>query len=185
MKRKRLDAESLRDAILTGASTLDLGWLGSTLHAGRADSNSTASQNLEYNFEFTDTRRSIYTPAFRNVRHPLFEVFDFADVNQPIAQRTTSTVATQALFMTNHPLIIEQARAAAARLFTLAADEKSRIHAAYQITLSRSPTAAESDIVQEFIEAGTSGNATSDEKRDTYARLIQSLWSTPEFRFLH
>ena len=184
MNRKRLDAECIRDAMLAAAGTLEQKFGGPNMIAGTADSNTTATQNLEYNFQFTDTRRSLYTPAFRNVRHPLFEVFDFADINQPIAQRTTSTVATQALFMTNSSFVIEQARAAATRLLAEAGDDQDRITRAYLASLSRQPGAAERAASLDFIESGISGNATADERRDAWARLIQALWATPEFRLL-
>lgn len=183
MNRKRLDAECIRDAMLTVAGTLDDRRGGPNMNAGAADSNSTATQNLEYNFQFTDTRRSLYTPAFRNVRHPLFEVFDFADINQPIPQRTTSTVAPQALFMMNHPFVIEQARHAAERL-PAAAPVRSRINLIYRRSLARPPTGSEAATALDFIETSTSGNATEAERSDIWARLIQAVWSTPEFRLV-
>ena len=117
MNRKRLDAECLRDAMLAGAGVLETPWGGPNIADAKAvDSNDTGVQNLEYNHPFDDRRRSVYTAAFRNVRHPLFEVFDFADINQPVAQRTTSTIAPQALYLMNHPQVIELARTAAGRL---------------------------------------------------------------------
>lgn len=186
MNRKRLDAECIRDAMLSISGTLDARIGGPNMAAGVADSNSTATQNLEYNFQFTDTRRSLYTPAFRNVRHPLFEVFDFADINQPIHQRVTSTVAPQALFMMNHPFVIGQARAAATRLLKQHEhqDDPARIRLAWHMSLGRAPTNQELVASLDFVEATTSGNSTEDERRDVWARFIQALWSTPEFRFV-
>ena len=184
MNRKRLDAECIRDAMLTAAGTLKGGIGGQNLSAGEADANSAETQNLEYNFKYTDTRRSLYTPAFRNVRHPLFEVFDFADINQPIPQRTTSTVATQALFVLNSEFVIEQARHAADRLLKSDAPDSERIALAFQWSLGRAPNDAETRTAQEFIEGGISGNDTAEDRRDVWAGLLQSLWATPEFRFL-
>ncbi len=185
MNRKRLDAECLRDAMLAAAGTLDRTFGGQNIQGGgKVDSNDTKVQNLEYGFQFLDTRRSVYTAAFRNVRHPLFEVFDFADINQPIGQRTTSTVATQALFMLNNPQIIEQARAAAEFLLRQADTPEPRIRLAYQRSLSRSPSRDELEKALHYIEAQRSGNDEADAERDHYARLIQVLWATPEFRFL-
>ena len=185
MNRKRLEAECIRDAMLAAAGTLEDKFGGPNMMSGAADSNSAATQNLEYNFVYTDTRRSLYTPAFRNVRHPLFEVFDFADVNQPIAQRTTSTVATQALFMTNSSFVIDQAKAAAAKLLQdETATDSARIHRTYSVSLARAPTERERATSLDFIEGSVSGNSTADERRDIWARLIQAIWSTPEFRFL-
>lgn len=184
MNRKRLDAECLRDAMLVASGSLDDRFGGQNVSATKVDSNDQKIQNLEYGFTFDDTRRSVYTAAFRNVRHPLFEVFDFADINQPIAQRTTSTVATQALFLMNNPKVIEQARAAATRVLGEANDTPARISLAYRHSLSREPSAQELELAHDYLEASISGNATEDEIRDVWARLIQTLWATPEFRFV-
>ena len=185
MNRKRLDAECIRDAMLAAAGTLQRDLGGPGVQATAVDSNDQKVQNLEYGYTFADTRRSVYTPAFRNVRHPLFEVFDFADINQPIGQRTTSTVATQALFLMNSPKVIEQARAAADFVLKAESDTGKRIHTAFQRSLQRPPNAKELAQVREFLDSSSSGNATNEETRDLWARFIQTLWATPEFRFLN
>lgn len=185
MNRKRLDAECLRDAMLTAAGTLDRSFGGPGIVEAKAvDANDQKIQNLEYGYQFLDTRRSLYTAAFRNVRHPLFEVFDFADINQPIAQRTTSTVATQALFLMNSPKVIEQARSAADVVLKSSPETDARIATAFRNSLQRQPTEKETALVREFIESSQSGNDTAEDIRDLWARFIQNLWSTPEFRFL-
>ncbi len=185
MNRKRLDAECLRDAMLVAAGTLDREFGGPGVSEVKAiDANDQKIQNIEYGYQFLDTRRSLYTAAFRNVRHPLFEVFDFADINQPIAQRTTSTVATQALFLMNSPQVIEQVRHAADGVLKACEQTDQRIQAAFQTSLQRKPTDKERAQVRDYIESSHSGNATHEETRDLWARFIQTLWSTPEFRFL-
>jgi Protein of unknown function (DUF1553) len=184
MNRKRLDAECLRDAMLAAAGTLQGDFGGPGVQAASVDSNDQKVQNLEYGYTFADTRRSVYTAAFRNVRHPLFEVFDFADINQPIGQRTTSTVATQALFLMNSPKVIEQARAAADRVLKTPEDTTKRIQHAFQLSLQRPASAQELAQVRDYLESSTSGNASAEEQRDVWARFIQTLWATPQFRFL-
>lgn len=186
MNRKRLDAECLRDAMLVAAGTLDRSIGGPGVSEVKSiDANDQKIQNIEYGYQFLDTRRSLYTAAFRNVRHPLFEVFDFADINQPIAQRTTSTVATQALFLMNSPKVIEQARAAADVVIESSPDTNKRIQNAFQTSLQRAPTDGELTQVRDFLESSSSGNATAEDIRDQWARFIQTLWSTPEFRLLN
>ena len=171
--------------MLVAAGTLDAKFGGLNVGgATKVDSNDQKIQNLEYGFAFDDTRRSVYTAAFRNVRHPLFEVFDFADINQPIGQRTTSTVATQALYLMNNPQVIEQARAAADLVLRESRDSAAGIDLAYQRSFSRNPAEKERQIAQDYLESSISGNATADEKRDVWARFIQTLWATPEFRLL-
>jgi hypothetical protein len=185
MNRKRLDAECLRDAMLAGAGTLDTPWGGPNIADAKAvDSNDTGVQNLEYNHPFNDRRRSVYTAAFRNVRHPLFEVFDFADINQPVAQRTTSTIAPQALYLMNHPQVIELARTAAGRL-PLDGPRDAALREAWRLALSRDPDAQERALARDYLEGAVSGNDGPGQVRDAWAQLIQTLWATPEFRFLN
>jgi len=60
-----------------------------------------------------------------------------------------------------------------------------RIENAFQNSLQRQPTAKEQTQVREFLDTSLSGNATAEDVRDLWARFIQTLWSTPEFRFLN
>ncbi len=182
MNRKRLDAECLWDAMLTTAGTLRRDFGGPGIQASAVDANSSKSQNLEYSHTFDSTRRSVYIAAFRNVRHPLFEVFDFADINQPISQRTTSTVATQALFLMNSPKVIAQARATAERVLGSDGSTRELVTAAFQRALQRPPNPRELEQACLFLDAPST--LSNEDTRDLWARFIQTLWATPEFRFL-
>ena len=57
MNRRRLDAESIRDAFLLIGGKLDLTVGGPNITAGTKS---------EYGYEFKSTRRSVYLPVFRN-----------------------------------------------------------------------------------------------------------------------
>jgi hypothetical protein len=173
--RRRLEAGQTRDTILAASGQLALDYLGPNIKgAGDIDANDTASQNTEYQYEFTDTRRSVYTPAFRNRRLELFEVFDFADINASVGQRHTSTVAPQALYLLNHPFVVAQARAAAER--TLALPESDRLPAAFRRTLGRAPSAGEREKGLAFLGAAPSLEA--------WAQLYQALFACVDFRYV-
>jgi hypothetical protein len=175
--RRRLDAEQIRDAILwtSGELTLEIG--GPNIGSGPTGATN-LPVNAEYTYTFTDTRRSVYTPAFRNKRLELFEVFDFADINAPIGQRNVSTVAPQALFLMNHPFVVEQARRAAQRALAPAdRDDLARIDEAYRVTLGRTPTSRERDLAQQFVAAGGSV--------DAWAQLYQALFASIDFRYVN
>ena len=76
-----LDAEEIRDTILAVSGELKLDYLGPNIAgAGDIDPNTTSAQSIEYGYVYKDARRSVYTPAFRNKRLELFEVFDFGDI---------------------------------------------------------------------------------------------------------
>jgi hypothetical protein len=175
--RRRLDAEQLRDTILAVSGQLKLDYLGPNIAgAGDIDANNSTAQNIEYGYVYTDTRRSVYTPAFRNKRLELFEAFDFGDINSTIGQRNVSTVAPQALYLLNHPFVVEQARMAAERTLTQSASNDDRIVGAFRRTVGRGPSAAELDKCRRFL-----GNEPSLEQ---WAELQQTLFACLDFRYV-
>lgn len=182
--RRRLDAHAMRDAMLTLAGTLNPAFLGPNVQADSVDANSGAAQNLEYDYVFADTRRSLYTPAFRNKRLEIFEAFDYADINGPIGQRTQSTIAPQALYFMNHPFVIEQSRAAAARWLAdprFSSDDE-RLRHLWLAVLGRPPSTTEHQRALDFAQASASD--TSERHLQNHAQLIQTLLATADFRFL-
>ena len=166
MNRRRLDAECLRDAILSADRTLVLDQGGPSYPDDLA---------ADYGFVYTGLRRSVYAPVFRNALPELFEAFDFADPSLVSGARTTSTVAPQALFLMNHPFVIEHARTAAKRLQTDVTSDGERIRLAYRRILGREPTDGERDVALRFLMTGD----------DTaLPQLVQSLFASIDFRYV-
>ena len=180
--RRRLDAEQLRDTILavSGELRLDLGG-PNIAGAGEIDANDTGAQNIEYKYEFTDTRRSVYTPAFRNKRLELFEVFDFGDINATLGRRNVSTVAPQALYLLNHPFVLAHSRLAAQRALATTAPDAERLTAAFHLALGRAPRERERSICERALaDAGADGQ----QRLEAWSRLYQSLLGSLDFRYL-
>lgn len=175
--RRRLDADQLRDTILAVSEQLKLDYLGPNITgAGEIDANNFSAQNIEYGYVFADTRRSVYTPAFRNKRLELFEAFDFGDINSGTGQRNVSTVAPQALFLLNHPFVVEQARAAAERTLAQAGSDEERITTVFRRTLGRAPSATELAKCRRFLGAPAS--------LEQWAELQQTLFACLDFRYI-
>jgi hypothetical protein len=173
-RRRRLEAEETRDALLLAAGRLDPAVGGPNFGATPPAS--------EYGFVFADLRRGLYTPAFRNRRPDLFEAFDFADINAPLARRHTTTVAPQALFLLNHPFVIEQARHAAGRLAreTPGARDDERFAHACRIILGRSPRPGELALARDFLAGVPAGEPTAA----AWAQVVQALFASADFRYL-
>ena len=175
--RRRLDAEQIRDTILAVSGQLRLDYLGPNIAgAGDIDAQTTGAQSVEYGYIYKDTRRSVYTPAFRNKRLELFEVFDFGDINSTVGQRNVSTVAPQALYFLNHPFVVDQSRSAAER--TLALPENERLVSAFRRTLGRAPSPAELRKCQGFLAAKPSASL------EDWAQIHQALFGCIDFRYL-
>jgi hypothetical protein len=172
MNRKRLEVESIRDAILMVSGKLDLVMGGSTINPGTSS---------EYGYKFTDNRRSVYTPIFRNNLPEIFEVFDFPDPNLVVGKRNVSTIAPQALYLMNNPFIIEKSGEAALHLLkenTLS--ESQKIESVYFQVLGRSPTPAENAKVMSFLQ-----EKSEKEKAQAWPLVFQAMFSTLDFRYLH
>ncbi|MBL6765167.1 MAG: DUF1553 domain-containing protein [Verrucomicrobiae bacterium] len=168
MRRKRLDAEAIRDTLLFISARMDDSQGGSNIKAGT---------KIEYGYRFESLRRSVYVPVFRNTLPEIFGTFDFADPNIQLGRRNTSTIAPQALLLMNSPFVIECARAAAKRLLErseLSASE--RVRRAYRQTLGREPDAGETAASLRFVQVG--------EPADRWALLYQTLFATIDFRYL-
>lgn len=173
MNRLRLDAESIRDSLLYVSGNLDLHSGGPNIKPGT---------KIEYDYEFDSPRRSVYLPVFRNTLPPIFGTFDFADPNIQSGKRTTSTIATQALLLMNHPFVIEQSRDAAKTLLAKIeqVDRPSfaseHVEYCYLQVLGREPTPTELDLSAQFVGDG------SDTQQ--WSLLYQTLFQSIQFRYV-
>jgi hypothetical protein len=162
--RRRLEAESLRDAILSISGRLDLTTGGPTFKPGTA---------ADFGYSDESLRRSVYVPAFRNALPQIFELFDFADTSVVTGQRPSSIISPQALYFMNHPFILQNARAAAD-----CNKSTDRATLAYRQTLGRFPSASELTLATDHLSSQTDQTAA-------LAELYQSLFASPEFRLLN
>ena len=174
-----LDAESLRDSVLTIAGSLDQKSGGPALPEGFKS---------EFGYEFQTKRRSVYVPVFRNAGHELLGLFDFANPNFAVGKRSSSTIPTQALYLTNSPFIHDQAQVAAGRILKSTGkngeqfNDRQRIALAYQHVLGRSPNHEELDLSLDFLRSeGDTGEANYPE---AWASLFRSLFACVDFRVL-
>jgi len=168
--RRRLDAEAIRDSILSVSGKLDLKYGGPNWKPG-------TSSEVGYSFE--DTRRSVYSPVFRNRLSEMLEVFDFPDPNLVGGKRNVSTVSTQALYMLNSPFIREQAALAAkTALAKPDLNDSGRIDLAYRTTIGRMPTENERHLALRFI------GEQDKESAGAWERLYQALFASIDFRYM-
>jgi hypothetical protein len=188
--RQRLEAECLRDAILAVSGQLVLVEGGPTIPPQLAS---------DYGFRHKDPRRSIYVPVLRNALPELFEMFDFADPSVTTGERNVSTVAPQALYLMNHPFVMEQAAHAARRTLARSfADDVSRIQWAYATTLGRKPTSSELDIMQRHLAAqvgrgvpaeprltGDGSPYLSTEAEEKWTSLYHARFASVDFRYVN
>ena len=168
---QRLEAEILRDAIMTVSGGIDLSvggpaifphipsdilfqsdgkgfWCGSPPPGRRITAPSTGIWCEEPDRPEV-WRRSVYVFRRRSLGFPFFDTFDLPDQNQTAAARNVSTVSTQALTLMNNPFVLNQAELFAQRLEREApGDLDAQIDLAYLIALTRKPTDVERDVAR-------------------------------------
>lgn len=161
MNRRRLEGETLWDAIHAVAGTLNL------KRGGRPVMPPLAAEELTDKAQWITsadpaehTRRGLYIIVRRNFRFPLFETFDAPVHAVSCAARDVSTVAPQALWLMNHQTPLQQAAQFAARLEREAgADPAARVARAWYLATGRPATAAEHRDSLALVEGLNEGEA--------------------------
>lgn len=172
--RRRLDAEAIRDSILSWGGDLDLTPGGLTIRKLTA---------YDYSYKFDTRRRSVYVPRFRNATLDVFQVFDMANPNLVTGLRTSSVLPSQALYLANSPFVRDHVFQAAQRLLEQHQETSARIDAAFLETLGRPATVAETGLFEQFL-AETAGEAGSGSEENAWATVYHMLVQSLDFRYL-
>lgn len=147
---QRLEAEALRDAIMTVSGAIDLTVGGQPVFPHVPQELLLAARNGYWDNQEDGPdvwRRSVYVFRRRSLSFPFFETFDLPDQNQTAAARNVSTVATQALTLMNNEFVLNQAKLFAERLERAAPGDVDRqVDLAYRIALTRPPAPEEAEV---------------------------------------
>jgi hypothetical protein len=163
MPRERLDFEALRDALLAVAGKLD------RTIGGPSVSNAVAP---------TANRRTLYSFLDRLNMPGLFRTFDFPSPDATSPQRDSTTIAPQALFLMNHPLVTECARNVLRRPDIAAeTDTAKRVERVYRLLFCRPPAVAEVGMGTAYVNAGGSGALA-------WERYVHALLQSNEFAWI-
>lgn len=165
MNRQRLDAEAIRDSILTVAGTLTDQMGGPSvrvpLEPEVVDTVFTEAEpdNLwpVHPDARQHTRRSLYLIRKRNVRLPLLVAYDAPDMMSSCGARAVSVHALQALTLMNSDFMLGQSRSLAGRLMKESggATDAARISRLYQLAFARKPLPAELQAARQFLQGQT------------------------------
>jgi len=135
---RRLDAEAIRDSLLTFAGHLGGRRSGPSVHPGLPA-------------EEQDCR-SIYLLVKRSLPEPFLETLDRATVSAPTVVRPVTTTAPQSLLLLNDPWVHLQAERLLDRIMRqVGAEEEMRLRRLWQVVYQRDPTADESAAAFEFL----------------------------------
>ena len=177
MNRTRLDAESIRDAVLQVSGKLDLTMGGPSVKQFLQSPGIHVTPVVDYlGFDVDrpeNYRRSVYRFIFRTLPDPFMETLDCADASQLTPVRSASVTALQALTMLNNKFVVRQSEHIAARLESDARDLPGRIERAYELILCRPATAHEIERVSNYASEHGLANA------------VRMLLNSNEFMFVN
>ena len=181
MNRRRMEAETLRDALLAVSDSLDLEVGGKTMrHKNFANLN--AQSYSRDPTLYASRRRSVYLPVLRSALYEMFAAFDFASPSTSNGDRGSTMVAPQALFMLNSDLVDEASRGFAAKLAREAPDrDTKRIDRAYEIAFSRQADGDEIESWSAFLDRyeEAAGNRTA-----AWKAMCRILVASNEFLYI-
>ncbi|MGB3117528.1 MAG: PSD1 and planctomycete cytochrome C domain-containing protein, partial [Verrucomicrobiales bacterium] len=116
--RRRLDAETIRDAMLQASNDLTL-----VPGAGSIIRHRDILLNLAGDLHEASPHRSVYLCRLRNSPPPELSAFDLPDGVAVAGKRDVTTLPTQALFLVNSPFVLDQSRRLARLLISQPAIE--------------------------------------------------------------
>ncbi len=141
---RRLDAEPLRDMILSVSGKLDLTTGGPGFGFFEPNDNYVRVYTPKQEFGPETFRRMVYGTVVRQRPDGVFGVFDCPDGGQIAPKRTRSTTPLQALNLLNSGFMMQQANCLAERLAKEAGqDRRAQVRRAFALAFQREPDRAE------------------------------------------
>lgn len=185
--RRRLDAESIRDTMLFVSGELDERSGGE--HPFPRPTTWGFTQHAPFVAVYETKRRSVYLMQQRLRKNPYLALFDGADPSSSTGVRLLSTTPLQALYLMNDPFAHGMATKFAQRIISESKAESARLARAFQLALSRSPTAEEqqqcADFLQQYRGRLTTLRTPAEQaEAQTWSAFARALLSGNEFVFV-
>lgn len=177
--RRRLDAEQIRDSILSVSGDLNRAPGGP--HPFPPEDQWGFTQHGPFNAVYDTNRRAVYLMVQRIKRHPFLGLFDGADPSASTPTRTISTVPTQALFFLNDPFVHDQANKFATRLMAHSSVECERIELACRLLYARSATDEDCAAAREFMTTYSQSLGANESEQTRWSAYCRVLLSSNEF----
>jgi hypothetical protein len=177
MNRTRLDAESVRDAVLAISGKIDLTLGGPSVKQFVESKGVHETPNVDYMAFDLDGpsghRRSVYRFVFRTIPDPFMQTLDCPDASQLSPKRESSVTALQALTMLNNRMIVRQSEHLAERLSRERSELTGQIERLYALAFSRPPSDDEVEMVAAYA------------RKHGLANACRMLLNGNEFMFVH
>ena len=167
--RRRLDAEELRDSLLTFSAQLDITPGGRHPFPHRLTY--FYRQHEPFQEKYVSNKRSIYQMQQRIQKNPYLDMFDGPDGGLHLGDRKASVTTLQALYFMNSKFIHEQAEAITERL-----PEEQKVEYLYELVFNRRAEEKELEFAESYF--------AKDNSRQRWAGYVRSMLSSNEFLFV-
>jgi len=173
--RRRIEAEAIRDAMLSVAGKLDAGMFGESIPT---------KQNADGSYDVPAdhpgrNRRSVYLSTRRTQLPTFLSMFDAPSMDTNWPRRSDSAIAPQSLILMNHPFVTQCADDFATRVMAEAATTGERIALAYALAYGREPQPDEQKLLSDVL-----ASADGEAERETWRTLAHALLASNEFLYL-
>ena len=141
---RRLEAEAIRDAVLSVSGELDLKMGGRGFELFEPNGNYVRFYDPRKVFAKDGFRRMVYARVIRMEKDGTFGAFDAPDAGQSCAERTRSTTALQCLNLLNAPFMTRRADAFAKRVSKDVGEAlPAQVRRAFALAFLRAPSETE------------------------------------------
>ena len=185
---RRINAESIRDAVLATSGRLDTTMYGPSIPMHLTEFLSGRGRPRKSGPLDGEGRRSVYQAINRNFLPPMLLAFDMPIPFSTFGKRNISNVPSQSLTLLNDPFIAEQAGIWAGKIVALPEDFNQRVQEVYLNAFSRLPDQKEITQAERFFEeqlalldmSPKQGNV----QLDLWKNYCHSIFNMKEFIFL-
>jgi hypothetical protein len=198
MNVRRLEAEAIRDSILTVSGRLNRDLFGKPVPVMEDDVGQfiIGKENLDgerkpgkaVDLKNQESRRSLYVQVRRSRILSMFNTFDAPVMEPNCTQRNVSTVAPQALLFMNNEFVMQQAKLMAERIRNISKDDLDRqMRTAWEIAYGRLMTADENIRSTKFLDEQRKQFRERKHKTPEAAALAnfcQAILSSNEFVYV-
>jgi len=167
--RRRLDAEELRDSLLTFSAQLDLTPGGRHPFPHRLTY--FYRQHEPFQEKYVTDKRSIYQMQQRIQKNPYLDMFDGPDGGLHLGERKATVTTLQALYFMNSEFIHEQAQAIAGRL-----PKEGQVGYLYELIFNRPAGQEELEFAKAYFAKGNS--------QQRWMGYVRSMLSSNEFLYV-
>ena len=179
-RRKRLEGEIVRDAILATSGRLNFDRGGPPVFPPIPQEMEVVGNRVRWDTSPQPecSKRSIYIHQRRMLNYPFLKIFDAPVLNATCSRRRSSVTVLQPLAMYDSEFVNDEAKFFANRIARESdAERTEQIRHAFRIALGRDPSDAEVARSAEFMKS-------KDSPEDALVGMCRVLYNTSEFLYV-